>query len=99
MHDEYGPVHDPLHGIDPGPCDDFAPDTLGDDPHVCTTCFYAGIDHRGLTRPHIPTTDYYDGRDGSIEADDGLTDDERIEAQDAREEWTDFLEWQKGLGA
>jgi hypothetical protein len=50
-------------------------------------------------RPHIPGTDYYDGRDGSIEADDGLTDDERIEAQDAREEWTDFLEWQKGLGA
>lgn len=38
-------AHDPLAGVDNGPCDDFAPDTLGDDPQVCTTCFYAAIDH------------------------------------------------------
>lgn len=31
---------------DYGPCADFAPDTLGDDPGVCTTCFYQGIDHQ-----------------------------------------------------
>ena len=37
--------HDPLHGDDKGPCSDFAPDTLGEDPGVCTTCFYQGSDH------------------------------------------------------
>lgn len=37
--------NDPLHGIDNGPCLDFAPDTLGPDPEVCTTCFYVGRDH------------------------------------------------------
>lgn len=37
--------NDPIHGKDNGPCGDFAPDTLGDDPNVCTTCFYHRIDH------------------------------------------------------
>lgn len=37
--------HDPLAGRDLGPCSDFAPDTLGDDANVCTTCFYHREDH------------------------------------------------------
>jgi hypothetical protein len=40
----------------------------------------------------------YDGRDGSIEADED--DEDRIEAEDeAREEWSEYLEWQRSLGA
>lgn len=42
--DEYE-LHDPLNGIDYGPCNDFAPDSLGDNPRVCTTCFYHELDH------------------------------------------------------
>ena len=46
----------------------------------------------GIDRPHVPGTDYYDG---SIEADDD--DEDRIEG--AAEEWADYLEWQRSLGA
>lgn len=43
---------------------------------------------------HIPGTDYYDGRDGSIEADED--DEETIADQEAhREDWQDYLEWQR----
>jgi hypothetical protein len=40
----------------------------------------------------------YDGRDGSIEADD---DEARIQAEDdiIREEWAEYLDWQRSLGA
>jgi len=38
-------AHDPLNGVDFGPCSDFAPDSLGDDPEICTTCFYHLVDH------------------------------------------------------
>ncbi len=51
-----------------------------------------------LDRPHTPGTDYYDGRDGSIEAEDD--DEDRIAAEDAAaEEWSEYLEWQRSLGA
>jgi len=50
-----------------------------------------GCTLHGLDRPHIPTTDYYDGRDGSIEAEDD--DEDRI--ADAAEAWQDYLEFQR----
>jgi len=51
-----------------------------------------------LGRLHVPGTDYYDGRDGSIEAEDD--DEDRIAEEDAaREEWSEYLEWQRDLGA
>ena len=43
--------HSPLGGNDLGPCHDFAPDALGDDPNVCTTCFYHVKDHPAMTAP------------------------------------------------
>lgn len=46
--------------------------------------------HRFLP-PHTPGTDYYDGRDGEIEAEDD--DEERIAGD--REGWQDYLEWQR----
>ena len=49
----------------------------------CWTCYPLTADEVGLDRPHIPGTDYYDGRDGSIEADDN--DEDRIADQDAHE--------------
>lgn len=49
-------THDPLGGVDLGPCDDYAPDTLGDDPRVCTTCFYSVVDHAGASAPPVTRT-------------------------------------------
>jgi len=47
----------------------------------CADCQAAGWVPATLGAPHIPGTDYYDGRDGSIEADDD--DEDRIAAEDA----------------
>jgi hypothetical protein len=62
-------------------------------------CLYqslpGGGDHAGPHSWQYP----YDGRDGSIEADDGMDDDDRIAEMDAaaREELRDLAEWQRGL--
>lgn len=39
-------AHDPINGVDLGPCPEFAPDTLGDTPDVCIRCFYNRVDHK-----------------------------------------------------
>lgn len=59
-------------------------------------CRYSAISDATLERFHVPGTDYYDGRDGSIEAEDD--DEDRIE-EVWREEWAEFLEWQRDMGA
>jgi len=46
-------MNDPLGGIDYGPCNDFAPDSLGDDPKVCIACFYHEDDHTPEEREAI----------------------------------------------
>ena len=64
------------------------------DPHrIPGTAFVCPPDCtlHGLDRPHTPTTDYYDGRDGSIEAEDD--DEDRI--AEAAEAWQDYLEFQR----
>jgi hypothetical protein len=64
-------------------------------PCACETCapVLDGV------APHIPGTDYYDGRDGSIEAEDD--DEDRIAAEDAaaRDYIRDLTEWQREMGA
>jgi len=61
----------------------------GDGDGLCFDCYNAPS-LQGAA-PHIPTTDYYDGRDGSIEAEDD--DEDRI--ADAAEAWQDYLEFQR----
>ena len=43
-----------LSYFDPSkPCQDYAPDTLGPDQNVCTTCFYKGEEHRGAPPSYL----------------------------------------------
>jgi hypothetical protein len=50
--------NDPLHGIDDGPCDDFAPDVLGEDPRICISCLYLGVDHKEKDREPLLSETY-----------------------------------------
>ena len=65
------------------PTDDVIENALGPDATFGSTTLAIELNTARLndmTRPHIPGTDYYDGRDGSIEADDD--DEDRIAEQD-----------------
>ena len=65
----------------------------GDGDGLCSECYNAPT-LQGVA-PHVPGTDYCDGRDGSIEAEND--DEDRIAAEDAA--WREYLDWQRSLGA